>query len=164
MAQIQVTLDSEQLKDLFASDDRMRLLLENVLNQVLDEEMTDRISAERYERTDERQTYRNGYRTRRLTTRVGTLVLRVPQTRDGSFSTELFRRYQRSEQALVLALMEMVLQGVSTRKVTKITDELCGTGFSKSSRRAPSAASARSSMSASRPGRNARSMGSATRS
>lgn len=85
MAQIQVTLDSEQLKDLFASDDRMRLLLENVLNQVLDEEMTDRIGAERYERTDERQTYRNGYRTRRLTTRVGTLVLRVPQTRDGSF-------------------------------------------------------------------------------
>ena len=132
MAQIQVTLDPEQLKDLFSSDDRMRLLLEDVLNQMLEQEMTDRIGAERYERTDERQTYRNGYRARRLTTRVGTLVLRVPQTRDGSFSTELFRRYQRSEQALVLALMEMVLQGVSTRKVTKITEELCGTGFSKS--------------------------------
>ena len=132
MAQIQVTIDSEQLKDLFSSDEGMRRLLETVLNQSLEAEVADAIGAERYERTDERQSYRNGYRTRRLTTRVGTLVLRVPQTRDGSFSTELFRRYQRSEQALVLALMEMVLQGVSTRKVTKVTEELCGTGFSKS--------------------------------
>jgi putative transposase len=132
MAHIQVTIDSEQLKDLFTSDESMRRLLETVLNQSLEAEVADAIGAERYERTDERQTYRNGYRTRRLTTRVGTLVLRVPQTRDGSFSTELFRRYQRSEQALVLALMEMVLQGVSTRKVTKITEELCGVGFSKS--------------------------------
>src|SRR5690606_157182 len=119
-------------KDLFSSDEGMRRLLETVLNQSLEAEVADAIGAERYERTDERQSYRNGYRTRRLTTRVGTLVLRVPQTRDGSFSTELFRRYQRSEQALVLALMEMVVQGVSTRKVTRITEELCGTSFSKS--------------------------------
>jgi transposase-like protein len=63
---------------------------------------------------------------------VGKLVLRIPQTREGSFSTEIFRRYQRSEQALVLAMMEMVLQGVSTRKVRKITEELCGTSYSKS--------------------------------
>lgn len=83
-------------------------------------------------RTDERRQYRNGYRLRRLTTRVGSLTLRVPQTREGSFSSELFQRYQRSEQALVLALMEIVLQGVSTRKVKKITEELCGTSFSKS--------------------------------
>jgi putative transposase len=58
--------------------------------------------------------------------------LRVPRTRDGEFSTELFQRYQRSEQALVLALMEMVVNGVSTRKITQITEELCGTSFSKS--------------------------------
>ena len=94
--------------------------------------MTEHIGAEPYERTDARRAYRNGYRPRQLTTRVGTLTLRVPQSRDGSFSTELFRRYQRSEQALVLALMEMVVQGVSTRKVTRITDRLCGTSFSKS--------------------------------
>jgi len=106
---IQVTLDADQVKDLFAGDDPMRLLLEQVLNQILEEEMTEHLGAERYERTDERRAYRNGYRSRRLTTRVGTMVLHVPQTRDGSFSTELFGRYQRSEQALVLALMEIHL-------------------------------------------------------
>ena len=94
--------------------------------------MAEHLGADRHERSSGRTGYRNGYRERQLTTRVGTLILRVPQTRDGSFSTELFRRYQRSEQALVLALMEMVLQGVSTRKVTHITEELCGTQFSKS--------------------------------
>ena len=56
----------------------------------------------------------------------------MPQTRDGTFSTELFARYQRSKQALVLALMEMAVSVVSTRKVTKITEELCGSAFSKS--------------------------------
>jgi transposase-like protein len=63
---------------------------------------------------------------------VGTIELRVPQDREGTFSTELFARYQRSEQALVATLMEMYLQGVSTRKVPAITEELCGTTFSKS--------------------------------
>jgi len=67
-----------------------------------------------------------------MKTRVGTLELRVPRVRSGSFSTELFDRYQRSEQALVLALMEMVINGVSTRKVRRITEALCGTSFSKS--------------------------------
>jgi len=67
-----------------------------------------------------------------MTTRVGTLTLRVPRHRNGQFSTELFARYQRSEQALVLAMMEMVINGVSTRKVETITQELCGKTFSKS--------------------------------
>ena len=75
---------------------------------------------------------RNGYRPRQLYTRVGPVTLQVPQTRDGSFSTDIFKRYQRSEQAFVLALMEMVVNGVSTRKVTHITEELCGVSFSKS--------------------------------
>ena len=76
--------------------------------------------------------YRNGHRARTLYTRVGPVTLLVPQTRDGSFSTDIFKRYQRSEQAFVLALMEMVVQGVSTRKVSAITEELCGASFSKS--------------------------------
>src|SRR5690606_13499587 len=59
-------------------------------------------------------------------------TLRVPRIRNGKFSTELFARYQRSEQALVLALMAMVVNGVSTRKVAQITEELCGTEFSNS--------------------------------
>lgn len=132
MAHLQVTIDTDKLKDLFASDEGMAALAEEVLNQVLDAQMTDHLQAAPYERTDQRRGWRNGYKPRKLTTRVGTLTLRVPQARDGSFSTELFRRYQRSEQALVLAMMEMVLQGVSTRKVKKITEELCGETFSKS--------------------------------
>lgn len=63
---------------------------------------------------------------------MGTITLRVPRIRNGKFSTELFTRYQRSEQALVLAMMEMVVNGVSTRKVSQVTEELCGRSFSKS--------------------------------
>lgn len=73
-----------------------------------------------------------GYKPRQLTTRVGALTLLVPQVRDGQFSTELFARSQRSGQALVLTLMEMVVDGVSTRKVARIAEELRGTSFAKS--------------------------------
>ena len=65
-------------------------------------------------------------------TRVGKLELRVPQDRHGRFSTEIFERYQRSEKALVAALTEMYIQGVSTRKVKTISEELCGHSFSAS--------------------------------
>src|SRR5690606_20998668 len=85
-----------------------------------------------YERTQDRLGYRNGYRQREMKTRVGTLELRVPRVRDGSFSTDLFERYQRSERALLAALMEMVINGVSTRKVRRITEQLCGTSCAKS--------------------------------
>jgi putative transposase len=135
MAEYQVTIDSEMLHGLMsgtAGDSGVAQLLEQVLNQILEAQVGEQIGAARYERTGERQGYRNGVRPRKLTTRVGQLTLRVPQVRDGEFSTELFARYQRSEQALVLALLEMVVNGVSTRKVTQITEELCGTSFSKS--------------------------------
>ncbi len=102
------------------------------MQAILEEEMTAHLGATRYERSDGRTGHRNGYKPRTLTTRVGTIELRVPQDRDGTFSTELFARYQRSEQALVATLMEMYLQGVSTRNVAAITEELCGTTFSKS--------------------------------
>ncbi|TDR30247.1 mutator family transposase [Hydromonas duriensis] len=94
--------------------------------------MKQHLNAERYEHSDERTGVRNGNRIRKIHTRVGTLKLQVPQTRDGSFCTDIFKRYQRNEQALVLAMMEMYVQGVSTRKVSAITEELCGTSFSKS--------------------------------
>src|SRR5204863_446984 len=89
--------------------------------------------AGKHERTDDRQGYRSGYYRRRLITRVGTLVLRVPQDRSGRFSTEVFEQYQRSEKALVAALAQMYVQGVSTRKVAAVTQELCGHEFSASS-------------------------------
>jgi putative transposase len=112
--------------------DFLRHLVEDALQTILETEMTTHLAAQSYERTSERRGYRNGYKPRQLQTRVGTLDLLVPQDREGTFSTDLFARYQRSEQALVLTLMEMYLQGVSTRKVAKVTEQLCGTRFSKS--------------------------------
>lgn len=132
MTQYQITLTDEIVHALFKEDGAMAKLLEEVLNQVLEAEVTEALGAKPYERTEERRGYRNGYKPRSMTTRVGRLTLSVPQVRDGKFSPELFSRFQRSEQALILALMEMVMSGVSTRKVAKITEELCGTEFSKS--------------------------------
>jgi transposase-like protein len=77
--------------------------------------------------------YRSGYYSRSLITRVGTLELRVAQDRMGRFSPELFERYQRSEKALVGTLAEMYVQGVSTRKVKAVTEVFCGHSFSASS-------------------------------
>jgi putative transposase len=135
MAQYNITITEELLHGLFLSngrDEAFSKLLEEIFNQVLLSQSTEQIGAQPYERTEDRTAYRNGFRDRQLTTRVGTLTLRVPRHRNGHFSTELFARYQRSEQALVLAMMEMVINGVSTRKVEQITEELCGKKFSKS--------------------------------
>lgn len=132
MTQINLTLDNELLKDIFVHSDgeAMKTLLEEVFNAILSAEAEEQIGAKPYERTDERKTYRNGTRTRLMKTRVGTLELHIPKLRNGHFSTKLFQRYQRNEKAFVLALMESVINGVSTRNVTKITETLCGTSFS----------------------------------
>ena len=110
----------------------LRQVAEAALNRFLDAEITEHLQAGPYERSDARTGYRNGYRSRDLKTRVGSLTLAVPMDREGTFRTELFERYQRSEKALVGGLMEMVVEGVSTRKVTEVTEALCGTSFSKS--------------------------------
>ena len=132
MAQYNIGIDSEKVKGLLVHDDALKELIQEILNQILEAQASEAVGAEKYERSEGRRGYRNGYRERKLIARVGTLSLRIPQVREGVFSPELFRRYQRSEQAFVLALMEMVLQGVSTRKVAKVTEELCGATFSKS--------------------------------
>ena len=133
MAVVDGTGQREWLQAALVDDpDFLRGLVERTVQTLLDEEMTAHLGAERYERTGERRGYRNGTKPRLLTTRVGTLELAVPQDREGTFSTELFSRYQRTEQALVLTLMEMYVQGVSTRKVATVTEQLCGTRFSKS--------------------------------
>jgi len=132
MTEYQINLNGDQVKELLVSDGGLQGLAETVLNQILVAQATDQIGAARHERTEKRTAYRNGFRPRQITCRVGKLTLRVPQTRGGGFSTDMFRRYQRSEQALVLAMMEMVLKGVSTRKVSAVTEKLCGESFSKS--------------------------------
>jgi putative transposase len=121
------------VKELLGRDqDFVRVALEALLQAALEAEMTEAIGAEKGERTETRLSYRSGYYGRSLITRVGTLELRVPQDRFGRFSTELFARYQRSEKALVGALAEMYVQGVSTRKVKAVTEALCGHSFSAS--------------------------------
>ncbi len=135
MAQLDISLDTELLHGLFTKDQRddaFARLLEAILNQVLDAQSTEQLRAAPYERCAERTGQRNGYRDRDLTTRIGGLTLRIPRHRNGSFSTSMFERYQRSEQALLLSMIEMVINGVSTRKIENITEELCGKTFSKS--------------------------------
>ena len=132
MKQYDISISREQMAGLLSEENVFGDMVREVINQVLQAQMSEHLGADKYERNDDRVGMRNGNRTRQLKTRVGTLVLTVPQTRDGSFSTDLFRKYQRNEQALVLSIMEMYVQGVSTRKVTEITEQLCGTSFSKS--------------------------------
>ena len=116
----------------FGATGEWRFFWSQPKNQILQAEMTEHLRAEPGEETSGRRGYRNGTYDRKLTTRVGTIELEVPRDREGTFQTALFQRYQRSEKALVLTLMEMVVQGVSTRRVKDITTELCGREFSKS--------------------------------
>lgn len=121
----------EELKQLLLEDqDLLKTLVEQILQQVLEAEMEEALQAGKGERSADRLGYRSGYYNRTLITRVGKIELRVPQDRQGRFRTEVFERYQRSEKALVMAMMEMYIQGVSTRKVKVITEELCGHEFS----------------------------------
>jgi transposase-like protein len=124
----------EQIAQQTLTDDPnfLKEIVRMALQRFLETEMSEHVGAAPHERTDARRGQRNGYKPRTLRTRVGTLNLLVPQDREGTFCTQLFARYQRNEKALVLALMEMYVEGVSTRKVKDITEELCGTSFSKS--------------------------------
>jgi putative transposase len=125
--------DRSSWKELIGNqEDFLRPLVREVIQQVLEAEMEEAVGASKGERTSERVGYRAGYYGRTLVTRVGKLELRVPQDRQGRFRTEVFERYQRSEKALVAALAEMYVQGVSTRKVKAVTEELCGHEFSAS--------------------------------
>lgn len=110
--------------------DLMKTLMKEALQEVLEAEMTEFLGAAPSERSETRSGYRAGYYHRGLVTRIGKLELRIPRDRSGEFSTALFERYARSEKALVAALAEMYVQGVSTRKVKAITEELCGHSFS----------------------------------
>src|SRR5215467_133892 len=125
---------AQELKGMLAGDEEyLRAMFEGMVQAALEAEMSEALGAEKSERSGLRVGYRSGYYRRALITRVGTLELRVPQDRQGRFSTELFERYQRAEKALVATLIEMYVQGVSTRKVKAVTEDLCGHSFSASS-------------------------------
>lgn len=134
MAQKNRNAETTDVKNLLLeTPDLIREIVAQTVQQILESEMDEALGARRSERTEERAGHRSGYYDRSFITRVGKLELRIPQDRKGLFRTELFERYQRSEKALFAALTEMYIQGVSTRKVKAITEELCGHSFSASS-------------------------------
>jgi transposase-like protein len=101
-----------------------------LLNSAMVAERSEHLGAAPYERCAERTGYANGYKDKSIKTRLGTLALKVPQSRDGEFYPQSLERGLRSERALLLAIAEMYVQGVSTRRVKKIVEELCGTDIS----------------------------------
>lgn len=135
MTQVHFTLSQDKVQSLIersVSDEFIKELLTTTFNQLMEAQRDHYINAGSYERTSDRTDYRNGYYERDYTVRIGTLTLKVPRTRDGKFSTDIFERYQRHEKALLATLLEMYVAGVSTRKVSKIVEEMCGTSVSKS--------------------------------
>ena len=134
MSQVNITVDYEEVVALFSKDknDAFAYLMEKILNAFLLAESEEQIGAAKHERSENRNDYRNGSRSRPLVTRIGSITLRVPRHREVPFVTMIFDNYQRSESALLTTMMEMVIQGVSTRKVSNVVEELCGTSFSKS--------------------------------
>lgn len=117
----------ELAQELFSERDGARRLLEALVNQVREAEVSEHLGAGRHERSAERRGWRNGSKPRRLKTRSGELALRVPQVRQTEpYHPSLFARWQRSERALLVACAEMYFQGVSTRKVQQILDQMCG--------------------------------------
>ena len=135
MAQLNITLNQEEILQLLSNDRDAAFakLLQDSLNSILKVESTAQLKAEPYERTEERTGSRNGFRDRPLTTRVGTITLKVPKHRDGEpFHSLIFDNYGRSEAALIVTMAEMVVNGVSTRKVSQVMETLCGKSYSKS--------------------------------
>ena len=130
-------------QQLNAFDDLMELLAEHgfdgmaqaitiLLNEAMKLERAEALGADPYERTEHRRGYANGFKSKTVRTRVGAITVNVPQTRGVEFYPNSLERGERSERALKLAVAEMYVQGVSTRKVAAITQELCGLDVSSS--------------------------------
>lgn len=135
MAQLNITLNQEEILSLLNDNcgEAFKKLLQESLNAVLKAESKEQLKAEPYERSEERTDSRNGSRERSLATRIGTIVLSVPRHRKEPFKSMIFDNYSRSEAALIAVMTEMVVNGVSTRKVSKVVEQLCGKSISKSS-------------------------------
>src|SRR5674476_613550 len=134
-----MALDQSSLLDLLAQlkltdvTDRIRVATESLYQELIDAEATALIGADKYERTSDRTTQRNGSRPRTLSTTAGDLELRIPKLRRGSFFPSLLERRRRVDKALFAVIMEAYLHGVSTRKVDDLVKALgADTGISKS--------------------------------
>lgn len=135
MTHLNIKLNVEELTEaVMKSDmqDMMKYMAVTVFNAYMESERDAHVNAARKSKGGGRLDMRNGYYDRDYTMAVGKINLRVPRTRSGEFSTQIFEKYQRMDQALVLTLQEAVISGVSTRKVTKLVESLCGEEVSKS--------------------------------
>src|SRR5699024_8464668 len=135
MTQINLTLDFEKLKEELGQSDLNDVVKSSmvlILNEYMEKERDKYMENQSYERNPDRHDYRNGYYERDYTLNIGRVKLKVPRTRSGLFTTEVFEKYARCDQALLLSMMEMVVNGVSTRKVSNIVKQLCGESVSKS--------------------------------
>ena len=135
MTHVHFTLETGEIQSSIehaVKDDVAKQILLTVFQQIMEQQRNAYIQVADYERSEKRVSQRNGHYERQLTTRVGTLDLKVPRTRDGHFSPDIFERYQRNEKALLASMVEMYVSGVSTRKVSQIVEELCGKSVSKS--------------------------------
>jgi len=121
---IMAFVDYLRKEDLTEDIDFLREATEFMYQQLMDAEAEEVIGAERYERTPDRQTYRNGTRERHLETRVGELELKIPRLRTGSFLPSLLTPRKRSEEALLAVVQEAYVQGVSTRRVDELAKAL----------------------------------------
>ncbi len=116
-----------------AGQTRFAAALRVLLNEAMRLERTAALQAQPYERTAQRKGYANGYKPKTLSTRLGQLELQVPQVRgEVEFYPSALERGVRSERALKLAIAQMYVQGVSTRKVTQVVEQLCGLAISSS--------------------------------
>ncbi len=107
-------------------------LIRIVINAAMQAERSEHLNAGPYQHTDERRGYANGFKPKTMRTRIGDISFAVPQVREGGFYPQALEKGLRSERALTLALAEMYVQGVSTRKVKAITEQLCGVSISSS--------------------------------
>ena len=126
-------LPRELLRELIEEgSEAFRGVLEKLINAAMQLEREEFLGARRWERSEQRRDHANGYKDKTLSTRVGQLRIRIPQVRHLDFYPRSLERGCRSEKALKLAIAEMYVMGVSTRKVTEITEQLCGTEISAS--------------------------------
>src|SRR5699024_11357518 len=134
MTQLQFNLDFEKIKDEVMKsnlNDVMKSTIILLFNEYMEMERDRYMKTSLYERSEIRHDYRNGYYERDLVLNVGRVTLKVPRTRSGEFSTEVFEKYKRCDKACLLSMLEMVINGVSTRKVTEIEEELGGETVAK---------------------------------
>ena len=119
------------LQEVFSNRDGLKRFLEEIVNQAMQSEVAQQLEATEYQRTGRRRGYRNGIKPRKLATRIGSLDLSVPQTRGCEpYHPSMFARWQRSERALLVACAEMYFQGVSTRKVQNVLEQMCNSEIS----------------------------------